>query len=202
MYIFYLLGVLRVCQPDETTPFTWVMAWYSAFPYIVVPFYAAALWRWKNLRSLLQLCLMLSIVTLSEGLLKPIVRQPRPFGSCDPTFGFPSSHSAISIAMLVWSGLEALDTRLAKKERWMNCVVQWAIWAPVPFSRVYLLYHTIFQVCVSSVAGFIYGFSFYIIIRNRLVMTRLDVLSKQYGLSNPYSKADRESLPFYNPSKQ
>jgi membrane-associated phospholipid phosphatase len=155
---------------------------YSMIP-VIVPLLLLGWLIWKrNTSSLLALIFLGIVMLFSEGLFKHIIKQARPVGSCDCSFGMPSSHSATSYGFLVWIYLEvgfplggfekftaAREWTTAQYRRVIYLVVSTISFVPVPFSRVYFLYHTVGQVIFGIVLGTVLALAWFGFIRGLLV---------------------------------
>ena len=124
---------------------------------------------WKRGSRELFFCLFgFFLVVVNELGLKRIWTQSRPMGSCNTSCGMPSGHSCISIGYLTWMLLEAWGPslfcffRLRNQQHALRDRLLWsAAWAcflaPIPWSRVHLLDHSLVQVGAGS--GFGVGFA-------------------------------------------
>jgi len=159
-----------------------VMLIYSMIPVIVpVLVLVKLLWR-RETSSLLVMLFIGAIMLVCEGILKHAVKQERPAGSCDCSYGMPSSHSATSYGLLVWTYLEVgfpiAGFEIASGARgWSNpqfrrvtyLVTSTVSFVPVPFSRVYFLYHTVAQVLVGILVGAILALAWFGFLRGMVV---------------------------------
>jgi dolichyldiphosphatase len=159
-----------------------LMALYSIIP-VLIPLLLLIrlIWR-RDTSSLLAFAFLGLIMLCSEGILKHLVKQARPLGSCDCSYGMPSSHSATSYGFLAWIYLEVGFPlvgfeRVAVARGWANpqyrrvvyLVSSTVSFVPVPFSRVYFLYHTVAQVLVGILVGVILALSWFGILRGLVV---------------------------------
>lgn len=145
---------------------SFLMIIYSLIP-LIFPLLIAVRLIWKRQTTPALALVFLGIIMLiCEGILKHAIKQPRPVGSCDCSYGMPSSHSATSYGFLVWIYLEVGfplgGFRPAPGSKgWQNPVIRRVVYlaaatvafVPVPFSRVYFLYHSISQVLVGILVG-------------------------------------------------
>jgi membrane-associated phospholipid phosphatase len=123
--------LLTLCSPDWSL-LSWVwtelssltkqlMIAYSNVPIVVFLTALVLLLTKRTTPPLLVIVLFLAIASTNEALLKNIIAQPRPDNSCASSYGMPSGHSIVSLALLTWSLFElasdhwplALRTRLA-----------------------------------------------------------------------------------------
>ena len=146
--------------------------------YIVVLFIAMVLKPTPT--KIAYLSVFASSLILNEFLIKPIVSQPRPCGTClcPPNHrcqGMPSSHSVVSIATYTFFLLEFCFRRQysiaskptstgdasrgyddTKKVIFIVLVVT-LLFLPVPISRVMLLDHSVAQISIGSMIGVLFG---------------------------------------------
>lgn len=134
------------------------MGFYSLLPYVFVAgLMVAALVRKRASPLLAPLVLM---VLLNEFGLKHVIMQPRPDGSCDDSFGMPSGHSMVSIGTFVWYASKGAMhiARTGYHHRFgISLAMHGGLWLPVPYSRIYLRYHTVEQVLVGGLIGLLCG---------------------------------------------
>lgn len=86
----------------------WICAMYGFVPYAV--FFVAFLeflYR-RGTRELNFILCTTTIIVLNEGVIKPIVSQPRPEHSCVTSCGMPSGHSAMAVGSFVMCCLDVL----------------------------------------------------------------------------------------------
>jgi membrane-associated phospholipid phosphatase len=159
-----------------------IMIIYSLIPVILPILLLVKLcWR-RDTSSLLGIGFLGLIMLFSEGILKHLVKQTRPIGSCDCSYGMPSSHSATSYGFLVWIYLEvgfpiAGFEKLNGARGWSNpqyrrvvyLVTSTVSFVPVPFSRVYFLYHSVAQVLVGIIVGSILALGWFGFLRGLIV---------------------------------
>ena len=134
------------------------MVLWSLVPYALPVGLAASLLYVGDSFSLSCVALFLLLVTLNEGLLKHLVAQPRPPGSClyFTSTGMPSGHATTSIGMLTYLLLETWveRPRLPRRRKRAITAALLVVLAPVPYSRVYLHDHYPSQVAVGAAEGF------------------------------------------------
>uniref|UniRef100_A0A7S2EA90 Phosphatidic acid phosphatase type 2/haloperoxidase domain-containing protein n=1 Tax=Trieres chinensis TaxID=1514140 RepID=A0A7S2EA90_TRICV len=135
------------------------MIFWSFVPYAMgVIIIASFIWAMDTC-SLFFLMLLGIVAVVNEFILKKIMSQSRPTGSClyFDSHGMPSGHSAISIGILFYSILEIFIDRpglsLRKKTALFSAVVFFL--APVPRSRIYLSDHTRSQVGAGAAEGIV-----------------------------------------------
>lgn len=159
-----------------------LMAIYSVIPVLIPLLLLIKLFWRRDTSSLLGLLFLGIIMLMTEGILKHIVKQSRPVGSCDCSYGMPSSHSATSYGFLVWIYLEvgfpltgfgsvmgANGWASPQYRRIVYLVSSTVSFVPVPFSRVYFLYHTVSQVLVGILIGSILALAWFGFLRGFLV---------------------------------
>lgn len=148
------------------------------FPLLIV---VRLIWK-RSTTPALALVFLGTIMLICEGILKHAIKQARPVGSCDCSYGMPSSHSATSYGFLVWIYLEIGfplgGFRAAPGSKgWHNPVVRRIVYlasatlafVPVPFSRVFFLYHTVAQVLVGILVGTILAVGWFGLLRGLIV---------------------------------
>eukprot|EP00578_Thalassiosira_sp_NH16_P015559 CAMPEP_0181127440 /NCGR_PEP_ID=MMETSP1071-20121207/28200_1 /TAXON_ID=35127 /ORGANISM="Thalassiosira sp., Strain NH16" /LENGTH=337 /DNA_ID=CAMNT_0023213181 /DNA_START=260 /DNA_END=1274 /DNA_ORIENTATION=- len=83
---------------------------YSLVPYILLIYFSIYLLAFGNVVPLTRLGLMGFISLVNDALLKNLVKQPRPTGSClyFHSYGMPSGHAATSIGLVTFMLLELL----------------------------------------------------------------------------------------------
>jgi len=149
------LTVFDVSVPLYPSRLEQIAVFYSMLPWIGAAFWTLTACTLRRTSLLVPLLWVLLLIVVSEGF-KKIFPMPRPQGSCLHSKGMPSSHSAISIGMLLWC-LLTLRTRRAGSPVPLRHVFGFTalciMLVPVPFSRVYLYDHTPMQVIVGSILG-------------------------------------------------
>jgi len=173
-----MVADVLICLPDYSFV-TLLMAFYSYIPMLLFLSLIAWLIISKTTRPLLGIVGYIVAVILNEAILKNIFRQARPAGTCALSYGMPSGHSAISFMFLTWVILECVMCIF----RWdLNRKVAYSslaliLFVPVPYSRIYLLYHTVAQVGVGMSIGFIMGVCYFVLLRVYL-MNKLPLLAQ------------------------
>ena len=141
------------------------MILWSLVPYLAVVVLISTTLLLRSTAALSPLGLFLSIVILNEGVVKRVLRSPRPIGSCmyGQSYGMPSGHAASSIGLLTYLLLEILCDRpqLSTAAKASACAALLFFLAPVPASRVYLQDHSWSQAAVGSLAGALLGASWF-----------------------------------------
>ena len=94
-------------------------------------------------------------------ILKQIIKNPRPLGSCNSNYGMPSGHSfaavSVFIYLVLWLFSISRDQRLKSPQKVVLLVLGMAVLLPVPWARVQLRDHSIAQVSVGAVLGALWG---------------------------------------------
>lgn len=105
------------------TGFIWVCILYSYVPTFVMSLGAVELACKRGTRELAFVCFALLILVFNEAVIKKLISEPRPgryswevSGSCTPTCGMPSSHTALSIGYFVLMILDAAFRVVPNKE--------------------------------------------------------------------------------------
>jgi len=168
---------LIMCVPNYDF-LSLLMAFYSYIPIVLFP----CLFFWfvykRTTPPLLAMSIFLFAVLFNEGILKPIIRQPRPVGSCACSYGMPSGHSDLAFLFMTWVVLECvfpLNLEWGLRRRVFYSALVVALGAPIPYSRVYLLYHTPEQVGVGLSEGIVLGVVYFLLLRMYLI-SKLPVL--------------------------
>ena len=154
-------GVEGACQGWGLQPFidvtvphsaSWgeaVAVLYSFVPWAVaLAVIFAALYR-KTSTLVAGVMYISFVVSTNEVLIKRNFPQSRPIASCLVSPGMPSSHSIISIGLLVWTVLELAE----RGSQARHVVAAAAVLLPVPASRVVLNDHSYEQVMAGSLFG-------------------------------------------------
>ncbi|TYZ66914.1 hypothetical protein PybrP1_013186 [[Pythium] brassicae (nom. inval.)] len=95
----------------------------------------------------------------------------RPCGTCLGAKGFPSGHSANSVGMFLWLLLETLlgvGASWPRRRQVRVTLASFALFAPVPYSRVYLGDHTPLQTVIGGLIGAIYAVLYFVAVRSFL----------------------------------
>eukprot|EP01100_Stratorugosa_tubuloviscum_P014871 TRINITY_DN81_c1_g1_i1.p1 TRINITY_DN81_c1_g1~~TRINITY_DN81_c1_g1_i1.p1 ORF type:complete len:224 (-),score=100.28 TRINITY_DN81_c1_g1_i1:54-725(-) len=152
---------LLVCVPEETK-LVYILAPYSWMPYILL-FSFGVYFLWKRTTfALFAGIFECGLGVLIEGILKPIMKQPRPAGTCACGYGMPSGHAAIATGFIVWFTLEMLFNNWKPKQslvpatskgKLLAIICLTAVLLPTGVSRVYLKYHSVEQVVIGSMIG-------------------------------------------------
>mmetsp|Transcript_6854 Transcript_6854/g.15797 ORF Transcript_6854/g.15797 Transcript_6854/m.15797 type:complete len:217 (-) Transcript_6854:116-766(-) len=145
--------IMGVCVPDLSV-ISSVFAVYSIFTqYLLVILLCLCLLTTRNTSYGVAL-LGLLFVALQCWVLKWIIEDPRPKDSCDRGPGMPSAHAAVAIFFMVEGILEAyINARFTFLDWIMRVLLHVVMFAPVPYARVYLHYHTAEQAMAGSVLG-------------------------------------------------
>jgi len=159
-----------VCLPDYSF-LSILMALYSYVPLLLFPVFIFWLCIQRTTRSALSIFIFVVAVLLNEGILKHTIRQPRPVGSCACTYGMPSGHSLLAFLYMTWAILECLlcISTWNIRKRVTYIIFSIVLFAPVPYSRVHLLYHTTAQVVVGLSVGFIFAVVYFLVLRLYLI---------------------------------
>merc|ERR1719272_1649704 len=112
--------------------------------------------RYRGSREAITLLFFPCVLAVVMVVLKTIIAQKRPEGSCLTSCGMPSGHSMSSIGLLTFLVCE-LVTRSSMDgvPREQLLVVLAIIFLPVPWSRVQLHDHSVAQVIAGSMVGLI-----------------------------------------------
>lgn len=157
-------------------PFTWknsLALTYSHIPVTLVPIFAIWSFILHCSFPIFAMCLMCLAVTVSEGLLKGILKQPRPPSSAVQSYGMPSTHSLTAFCLLFWACLEAATAvNLSYRASIAIWLVSFVVLGPIPWARFHLEDHTADQCVAGSCAGALMGSTFFIL-RSVLVSPKI-----------------------------
>ena len=186
--------------PTPTDAMAAAMISWSLVPYALVVVMVVWVLYAANTTSLACLGLILVSTVVNEGVVKHIVKQDRPTGSClyFQSWGMPSGHAQSSIGMLVYLMLETWVDR-SRTPTWNKVLASIAfilLLAPVPYSRTYLHDHFPQQVIAGAVEGALCAVGFfafmYFFVRQRLEGWMSGIAGKV--LTNTY-RVPEETLP-------
>jgi len=152
-------SVLSVTIPFPVTSEVVLALIYSYIPFAMFFGFFAWFIVTEKLVPLYGTILLLFTSLTSEGILKNIFRQPRPFESAVESYGMPSSHCMTSYAMLTWIiGDTTLSSiSVPSKIAWIVLIL--ILLAPVPWARYFLGDHSISQCVAGCAGGLICGFA-------------------------------------------
>ena len=144
-------------SPHEDTPIARLMVFYSLVPYGMAFLYFLWVIITRSTMGLIFMLLLGVVTVLNEFILKKIIKQQRPPGSClyGHSYGMPSGHAATTFAILTATLFETLwdRPRIPVYRKVITCFVALFLFAPVPYSRVYLSDHWPAQVAWGCVLG-------------------------------------------------
>jgi len=112
------------------------------------------------------LCVVPVISVFTNALLKGLVADMRPTGTCLTSCGMPSGHSQTTIAVATFIVLEVCTRRHSGRVLPSTVLIVVAlILLPVPWSRVQLDDHSISQVLIGSCVGLLEAGLWYLFVR-------------------------------------
>eukprot|EP00756_Hemistasia_phaeocysticola_P006110 Hpha_TRINITY_DN13687_c0_g1::TRINITY_DN13687_c0_g1_i1::g.122687::m.122687 len=150
------LTVFDVSVPLNPSRLQQIAVFYSMLPWIGAVFWTLAAFTFRRTSLIVPLLWVMLLIVISEGFVKIVFPMDRPQGTCLHSKGMPSSHSAISVGMLVWCLLTTRTRRHGSPvplRKLIAFVGLCLVLVPVPFSRVYLHDHSWVQVIVGSILG-------------------------------------------------
>lgn len=177
------IGWLDITVPSELKVHKIVAVVYSVVPWVLVVAVIAMLCIRRTVVLLMTVHLGLLVVIVNEKVFKPMLQLPRPVGSCLASQGMPSSHSALSAAMITWATLE-ISHRVSLVRLLGNAccgthtlesivlTTVYTLLAPVPASRVAVRDHSLEQVLVGALVGGLVA-ALYFALLKRYVSPRL-----------------------------
>eukprot|EP00435_Cladocopium_sp_Y103_P062692 s177_g24.t1 len=102
-------------------------------------------------------------------ILKIIIQQPRPQGSCSISCGMPSGHTLVSVGTFVWIFMEVHYARLMdQRHKSIILAAAGLLLIPVGWSRVVFHDHSWSQVLVGAVVGSLVAVLWYAMLQHRL----------------------------------
>jgi len=187
-----------VTAPSDPNIGEMVSIAYGFFPYVLGLVCLVEVFRRQTVWPLQLVCMAVVIVLLNEAVVKRLVSQDRPSGSCLHSKGMPSSHAELSIGFWFlfhlevgtkWhSGLTANYCSLVSS--WKEGLQPWPAWRnvvvlllvdilllPVPFTRVVLHDHSWAQVGVGALLGCVVASCWYCLL-NFWLYKHLESLSE------------------------
>jgi hypothetical protein len=168
------VGQVTIRLPLDPDPRNLLALLYGFLPWIVPLAFVLDAAIERHFMSIYAVCITLFVTVLNEGILKPILKQPRPKqtanryadGRIKP--GMPSGHVFNAGSLMVWATLEVAvrgpgyeEDRRKLTAGWLALVL--ALMLPVPWARWYNLDHTAAQCGVSIFLGIVVGIAaFYV----------------------------------------
>ena len=142
--------------PSEDKYFGFLMALFSLAPILLLPSILTTFVYSRDLRvGFLSLGLILS--TVINEVLKAIIKQQRPLLSHRKGYGMPSDHAQFMFFLLVVARNMLKDKRFRPGFASFGSFVLFIASVLVMISRVYLGVHTLLQVLIGALIGFIFG---------------------------------------------
>ena len=157
---------LDVTVPDNADALDGIAVFYSLIPWILAVVLLIGCIVKRTILAMCTVFLGATMIIINEGIVKRIVRQPRPAGSCLHSLGMPSSHSMISVGFCCWLWLECA---FHKRDvpffpgKAILVVVSGILLLPVPASRVRLQDHSELQVGVGSAEGIFFALLWFLL---------------------------------------
>ncbi|KAJ6235675.1 dolichyldiphosphatase 1 [Anaeramoeba flamelloides] len=195
-------GIVSICMPD-TAFFSYLMVYMSFNLYYFSVVLAILFFLLRRLSILYIIFFTAVQILLNEKILKNIIRQDRPKGSCSDDYGMPSSHSLLDLFWVTWFVLEiTIGTRknLKLKNKILITFVVLLNTVLVPYSRYYLGYHTGLQIIIGSIMGFFWGLlNFFFISRYNNKMKKWLWswrITKAFALIDDYYKVGENPFSF------
>lgn len=160
-------GQVTIRFPINKSPLNLIALSYGFLPWLIpilFTVYGIATWHFLPLYGV---AMSLVCALINEGILKPVLKQPRPADTAhrdkegNPKDGMPSGHVLNATTIMVWAALEVAlkGPGMAEGQQltinWL--VIIFALMAPVPWARWFNFDHTLNQTLVSLVLGTIVG---------------------------------------------
>eukprot|EP00434_Breviolum_minutum_P024902 symbB.v1.2.021993.t1/scaffold1933.1/size95709/2 len=163
--------------PNEgATWIHYVAAFYSFMPMtLIFAILLLGLWT-RGLREVLAfifqfLCLIVMYI------LKMIIKQPRPEGSCSISCGMPSGHTLETIGTFVWICLEmCYASTISSRQKGVVIGVAGLLLIPTGWSRTVLHDHSWEQVAMGALCGTLLAISWYALLQQRVTLWLLKLV--------------------------
>jgi len=177
-----------VTVPDDTDALQGFALVWSFLPYVVALAATAFMFYQQTMWPCQVLLMVGLIVVLNEAVVKQIVSQSRPDGSCLHSNGMPSSHSELATGSWVYAILEITmkeqllieprsawwsDPAARTKRKAMYLALITLVCVPIPFSRVSLEDHSWAQIGVGALIGTAIAIGWYFLM-NKWAYNHLD----------------------------
>jgi dolichyldiphosphatase len=163
--------------PVESDSVDIIAAIYSTMPLVILFGILCYGLLKRNFKFLLLLCGFIFHYPFTQ-ILKVIIKQSRPIGTCNKSPGMPSGHSFVSISVFVLITFVILEkliyiphtTKKSRRTFFLSIFLFLAgiLLIPVPWSRVHLKDHSVEQVVIGGILGAIWGGIWYKLLQIRL----------------------------------
>ncbi|CAK84868.1 unnamed protein product (macronuclear) [Paramecium tetraurelia] len=141
---------------DATLLYELFMVIISLVPWISGLILGILLLKRRDMRSLIRAGTHLCAHITCDVVKVVYFKEDRPDGSCSLKYGLPSCHSIFAGLYTSWVLIEILVIGMKLKTRHIIAVISMLI---VPYSRIYLIYHTLKQ----CIYGWTIGFGFAVV---------------------------------------
>lgn len=135
---------------------------YGFLPLLLVIFIVISYILTFNKTLLFMICIVLTQIIFNDMILKNIFKSQRPLNSALDSYGMPSGHSVLSIGLYSF-----LFVHFLKKTKtfisWLTIILASILLLPIPWSRVAIEDHSVYQVCTGSFLGLVIGLLYYFI---------------------------------------
>jgi membrane-associated phospholipid phosphatase len=181
---------------DMLIQFIWVAS--SVLPFVIILGLGIRLAKRRTPRYLLiTICLVVQ-VAVNEVILKHLFKDPRPFGACSKSFGFPSGHASFASFFLTWLVFETLyiskHATFKKSKHYLPLRNLGLICCPlVPISRWFLNYHTVEQILCGSLIGFSVASACFYYLIEKGHQAWYEELSDKTALCETFASGDLDS---------
>jgi len=145
-------SILSVTIPKPITTQVLVALIYSYIPFVMFFGFFGWFIATESVVPLYGTILLIVTSLTSEGVLKNIFRQPRPFESAVESYGMPSSHCMTAYAILIWIIGDTATSAMSIpfKLAWICLIL--LLLVPIPWARYFLGDHSVSQ-CIAGCAG-------------------------------------------------
>eukprot|EP01103_Thecamoeba_quadrilineata_P014192 TRINITY_DN4160_c0_g1_i1.p1 TRINITY_DN4160_c0_g1~~TRINITY_DN4160_c0_g1_i1.p1 ORF type:complete len:233 (-),score=15.29 TRINITY_DN4160_c0_g1_i1:144-842(-) len=149
-----------------------LLAFYAWVPYVILFGFGIHFLLRRTSLSFFLCGLMAGIGVLNEGILKQLIKQPRPIETCACGYGMPSGHAAVTTGLFVWIALELWLNNWTTKSilggesstKLSRMLLLAAFLLPTSYSRVFFYYHTWQQVVVGSLVGVVCATIYFVLL--------------------------------------
>lgn len=165
---------------DHSSWVAYIAAFYSLMPLLVGVGPALAFVWTRGTRELLAVVFFVFYVAPVVFIMKHIVADRRPEGSCLVSCGMPSGHALDCVSFLTWCALEIAFSKTVNPTRKICYVTALlAVFLPVGWSRIVLRDHSLRQVLVGTVIGALMGTSWYLFLCQRFCLWTIKAVEAQ-----------------------
>jgi dolichyldiphosphatase len=170
--------------PNQPTVLDGIAAFFSAMPFIITVGLICSLVYRRTVREVYILILSPIIIGPVMAVLKFIISEIRPVGSCSTSCGMPSGHSMQSIGIYVFLLCELISRGMTSP--YLIAVIT-LILVPVTWSRVQLRDHSLAQVAVGSAIGSLVAGVYFVCLRSAAAAGKTEAFAELLRLQDDYT---------------